>query len=197
MYLKIDQKKIAKADLALIVKALKEGKVIVYPTDTIYGLGCRADDKKAILKIKKIKQRDRNKPLLIIVSSFSMANKYCFIPKKQAAALKKIWSGKRPTSVILRHRKKLSDELAPKQSTLAVRLPKCDFLRKIVRMMGVPLVSTSFNVSGQPVWNEVGHLADKKNKSGGPELIVDGGVLNNQASRIIDLTGEELKIVRQ
>jgi len=197
MYLKINQKKITSADLALIVKALKAGKVIVYPTDTIYGLGCRADDVKAILKIKKIKQRDRHKPLLIIVSSFSMARKYCFIPNKQAAALKKIWLGKRPTSIMLRHRKLLSDELAPKQSTLAVRLPKSDFLRRIVRMTGVPLVSTSFNISGQPVWNEVSNLADKKSKPGGPDLIIDGGVLNNQASQIIDLTGEELKIVRQ
>lgn len=197
MYLKINQKKITSADLALIVKALKAGKVIVYPTDTIYGLGCRASDVKAIKKIKKIKHRDLNKPLVIIVSSLNMAKKYCFISHKQELVLKKIWQAKRPTSVILRHRNLLPDELAPKQSTLAVRLPKNDFLRKIVKMVGVPLVSTSFNISGQPVWNEVNFLADQQPGRSGLDLVVDGGKLDNQASRIVDLTGKTIKVIRQ
>ncbi len=197
MYLKIDSHKITSAESALIVKSLRLGEVMVYPTDTIYGLGCLATNAKAINKIKIIKKRDKNKPLLILVSSLHMAKKYCFISKKQEFSLKKIWKSKRPTSVILRHRNLLPKELNPKQEGIAVRLPKSDFLRKIIKTIGVPIVSTSFNVSGEPVWNEVSFLSKKRFKKNDPELVIDGGILNNQASRLINLINGEIKIIRQ
>jgi len=197
MYLKINPKKISSTELALIVKTLTRGEVIVYPTDTIYGLGCLASNVKAINKIKAIKKRDRNKPLLILVSSLYMAKKYCFISRKQELILKELWSLKRPTSVILKHRNLLPQELIPKQSGIAVRLPKSDFLRKMIRATGAPIVSTSFNISGQPVWNEVTFLANKKLTKNDPDLIIDGGALNNPASKIIDLMGSEIKILRK
>lgn len=197
MYLKINQNKTTSAELALIVKALHQGKIIIYPTDTIYGLGCLATKAEAINKIKAIKKRDANKPLLILVSSLYMAKRYCFVSKKQEIILRELWNGHRPTSVILRHRKLLPQELNPKQEGLAVRLPKSDFLRKIIRTSGVPLVSTSFNISGQPVWNQVSFLADKKLGKADPDLIIDGGKLNHKASRIVDLTSLKLKIIRK
>ena len=197
MYLKINQNKTTSAELALIVKTLHQGKVIVCPTDTIYGLGCLATDAKAINKIKAIKKREANKPLLILVSSLYMAKRYCFISKKQEIVLKELWQGRRPTSVILKHRNLLPKELNPKQEGLAVRLPKSDFLRKMIRTSGIPLVSTSFNISGQPVWNQVSFLADKKLSKNDPDLIIDGGKLDNKASRIIDLTSPEIKIIRK
>lgn len=197
MYLKVNPKKIISADLALIVKSLKNGEVIVYPTDTIYGLGCLANNSQAIKKIKKIKKRDESKPLLILVSSLNMAKKYCFVSKKQELILKKIWVSTRPTSVVLRHRKLLAKELTPNCEGLAIRLPKSDFLRKMVKMARVPVVSTSFNLSGQPVLNQVDFLANKPISKKDPELIVDGGILNNQASKIVDLMGEKIKIIRK
>jgi len=197
MYLKVNPKKIISADLALIVKSLKNGEVIVYPTDTIYGLGCLANNSQAINKIKKIKKRDESKPLLILVSSLNMAKKYCFVSKRQELILKKIWASARPTSVVLRHRNRLAKELSPNQAGLAIRLPKSNFLRKMVKMAQIPVVSTSFNLSGQPVLNQVDFLANKPVRKNDPELIVDGGTLNNQASKIVDLMGEKIKIIRK
>lgn len=197
MYIKINPKKILSAELALIVKSLKQGKVIVYPTDTIYGLGCLATNSKAIKKIKLIKKREQNKPFLVLVSSLYMAKKYCHISKKQEIILRQVWTAARPTSVVLKHRNLLSGELVPENAGLAVRLPKSDFLRKIVRQAGAPIVSTSFNISGEPVWNQVDFLADKKLKKENPELIIDGGPLNNRASRLIDLRDEQIKIIRK
>lgn len=197
MYLKINQKKITSAELALIIKSLNRGEVMVYPTDTIYGLGCLATDVKAIKKIKVIKKRDENKPFIILVSSLYMAKKYCFVSKKQELILKELWSGRRPTSVILKQRNLLPIELIPKQKGIAVRLPKSDFLRKMIRTSGTPIVSTSFNVSGEPVWNQVAFLADKKLTKADPDLIIDGGELNNKASKIIDLTSGVIKVIRK
>ena len=197
MYLKINPKKITNAELTVIVKALESGEVIVYPTDTIYGLGCLATDEKAINKIKLIKKRDENKPLLVLVSSLNMAKKYCIINSKQALILKNLWALNRPTSVILRHRNLLANELNPKQIGLAIRLPKSDFLRKMIRRVKVPIVSTSFNLSGEPVLNRVDFLADKVFGKNYPDLIIDGGMLKNRASKIVDLMGDHLKIIRK
>ncbi|MEI6835842.1 MAG: L-threonylcarbamoyladenylate synthase [Candidatus Falkowbacteria bacterium] len=197
MYLKINPKKITGAETALIVKSLMAGEVIVYPTDTIYGLGCLATNEKAIKKIKAIKKREASKPLLILVSSLNMAKKYCFISKKQEIILKKVWANNRPTSVILKQRNLLAKELAPDQKGLAIRLPKSDFLRKIIRMVRVPIVSTSFNLSGEPVLSQVDFFANHILTKNDPNLIVDSGTLNNQASKIVDLMSGELIIVRQ
>ena len=148
-------------------------------------------------KIKTIKKRDKNKPLLVLVSSLNMAKKYCFISKKQEVILKQLWTSSRPTSVILRHRNLLSKDLVPKHKGLALRLPKSDFLRKMIRRVGAPIVSTSFNLSGESVFNQVGFLADKALNKQDPELIIDGGVLNGEASQIVDLTENNIKIVRK
>ena len=77
--IRIDLKKTDKKIIGLIADYLNMEKVIAYPTDTIYGLGSRADSKKAIKKIFKIKQRKSDQPLLMLVSSIGMAKKYCSI----------------------------------------------------------------------------------------------------------------------
>lgn len=192
MYLKIDPLKTSSALRALIVNYLRGEKIIVYPTDTIYGLGCLATNQKAILKIRRIKKRSANKPFIILVSSLKMAKDYCYISQKQELILKKIWQQKRPTSVILRAKNNLPEEIISKNQTLAVRLPKSNFLRKIIRASGVPLVSTSFNLSGEPVYQEISQAL----KIRGVDLFLDAGHLKQQASKIIDLTSEALKIIR-
>lgn len=197
MYLKVDVKKISRKQLEMISEALGASKVIAYPTDTIYGLGCLATDDKAIKKIKKIKQREASKPLLVLVSSLAMAKKYCLISKNKELLLKKIWSESRPTSVILRHRNLLSKELAKEQDGLAVRLPKSEFLRKIVRRIKVPLVSTSFNISGEPAVDRVDNYKAPKGQKNVPDLIVDGGTLKGRASRLADLRGKKIIILRK
>jgi L-threonylcarbamoyladenylate synthase len=197
MYLKIENKEINKYDLDSIVRILKQGGVIVYPTDTIYGLGCLASNSKAIKKIKAIKKREASKPLLVLVSSLAMVKKYCHLSRNKELVLKDIWQEARPTSIILEHRNLLSKELVDKHDGLAVRLPKSDFLLKIVRRIKEPLVSTSFNLSGEPVLNRVDNLHFNWSKNEAPNLIVDGGVLKNKASKLLDLRGDKILILRK
>ncbi len=196
MYLKIDIKKIKEQDLKLIVKVLTEGGVIAYPSDTIYGLGCLATNTQAIKKIKDLKKREASKPLLVLVSSLTMAKRYCYISKDKELILKKIWLESRPSSVILKHRSLLSSELVDQNNGLAIRLPKGNFLGKIIRRIKVPLVSTSFNVSGQPVIERVDNLDFNKDKIT-PDLVIDGGILKGKASRLLDLRGEKILILRK
>jgi len=218
--IKIDSKKPAKAEIDLIVDYLKRGKVIVYPTDTIYGIGCAAADKKAINRIYKIKKRSKKKPLLILVSSLAMAKKYCRINKKQEKYLRKVWAGKlklksdfghpksdfvagpSPVSVILKSRGVLPKELAGGGDSLAVRLPNSELLVKIIRETGVPIVSTSLNISGKENLTNVGEIGryfgkKKKNNERLPDLAVDAGELASKPSKLIDLTDiNNIKILR-
>lgn len=225
--IKINLKKISNKEINFIVECLKKGKVIIYPTDTIYGLGCVADNVKAIKKIYKIKKRGAKKPLLVLVDSLKMADKYCKIDKEQEKFLKSAWPG--PVTVILEHKNKLPKVLTSVKKTLAVRLPKNDFLIKIIKRIKVPLVSTSVNISREKNLVRVDDV-DKYFKSppspfvkggkngrtphtpppirrtsliGGaktemPDLIIDAGKLRGKASVIVDATDvKNIKIIRK
>jgi len=167
------------------------------PTDTIYGLSCRADKAAAVAKIFSLKERDKNKPLLVLVSSLSMAKRFCRINRLQAEALKNIWKQARPTSVLLLHRGLLPANLTAGSPYLAVRLPKSIFLRKIVRAVGVPLVSTSANFSGREILNAAAAIIAFK-KEPRPDLIVAGSQKMKRPSRLLVLSANgDFKILRK
>ncbi|MFA5247834.1 MAG: L-threonylcarbamoyladenylate synthase [Patescibacteria group bacterium] len=193
--IKINIDNFKKQEIDLVVDFLKKGKVIVYPTDTIYGLGCLATDKKAIDKIYRIKKREKKKPLIIFVSDFKMLAKYSIFDSVQKKFLKQIWPG--PISVILNKKGKLLDELSGGLSSVAVRLPKSRFLTKIIKGVGCPLVSTSLNLSGEKPLYKVDDL-DEFFKGLKPDLIVDFGVKYSQPSKLIDLRDiNDIKILRK
>lgn len=207
--IKINFKRPCKKEVDLIVNFLNRGQIIVYPTDTIYGLGCLATDRKAIRRIFKIKRREKRKPLLVLVDSLKMVKKYCYVSKEQEKYLRKIWpiktlsvfkghrvSRARPVSVILKSRKKLPKELTGGKDGVAARLPKNNFLIKIIKKIGVPLVATSVNVSGEKNLYNVSNI-EKYFKKHKPDLAADAGELKGKPSRLIDLRNiDRIKIVR-
>ncbi len=178
------------AIISLIAGSLKRGGVAVLPTDTIYGLSCRADHPKAVKRIFSLKKRSAKKPLIVLVSSLAMLKKYVFLSKRQGIILKRLWGTKsRPTTVILRHRGLLAPEITASSDGLAVRLPKSKLLIKILRATKAPLVSTSLNLSGgENIYNlkqlpEIFPASARR-----PDLVLDNGVnRNKKPSRLIDL----------
>ena len=193
--IKINLNKISRKEIGLIVDFLKRGKVIVYPTDTVYGLGCSAVNKRAIKKIFAIKKREKRKPMIILVSSLGMLNKYCFVSKRQNDILKKYWPA--PITFILKSRNILPKELTGGTDSIAARLPKKLFLIKIKKKTGVPIVSTSANISGEKNLDNVKSIEKyfKKNKL---DLAVNGGILKGRPSRVVDLRDiGNIKILRK
>ncbi len=177
-------------DVSAIFAKLKSGAVGVFPTDTVYGLGGRADKLTVIKKVYRIKKRDKKKPLLILVSSFAMAKKYVKINREQENWLKRSWPGK--LTAVLPDRGVLSPELAGDGGKLGVRFPDNDFLIKLIRRLQAPLIATSANVSDQP------SVLDAKDIKVKADFIVDGGKLpQSKESTVADLTEEEIKILRQ
>ncbi len=194
--IKIDIDNIKKSDIEAIVSELKNGKVIAYPTDTIYGLGCLASDSKAIKKIRLIKGRDKNNPMLVLVKCFSMLRKYFQVDKRQMEYLKNVWPG--PVSVILKQKGFFDKELLGAATDAAVRLPKSDFLVKMIRGVGEPIVSTSLNLSGRKPIDNPGDI-EKKLGRFKPDLVIDiGKKLVGSPSRLVDIRDmDNIKIIRK
>lgn len=199
-YLKIKLDDVSEKQINLITDYFQAGKIVVYPTDTVYGLGCLAIDKEAIDKIFEIKNREKSKSLLILAGSLAILKKYCCLDREQEKYLKKIRAGKRPISVILKKKKNLPQELTGGGETVAIRwpdLPKGNFLIKILNRVNQPIVSTSLNISGEKILGRVDGL-DHYFQKAKPDLVVDAGVVKNKPSRLIDIKDlDNIKILRK
>lgn len=193
-------KKINKAQVDLAISYFNIGKVVVYPTDTVYGLGCLATDAKAIKKIYAIKKREKNKPLLILAKNLETIKKYCFLNKKQENYIKEARLEGKPVSFVLKKKGKLPKELSGGKDSIAVRLPdllKNHFLTKILEGVEGPIVSTSFNISGKKI---LGDLRDLENyfKEEKPDLVIDAGIIKTEPSRLVDIRDlDDIKILRK
>ena len=182
-----------------IVKELKKGKVIVCPTDTVYGLIADATNKKAVEKVFKIKKRPKNKPLPIFVKDIKMAKKLAKINEEQEKFLKKVWPGK--VTVVLKAKssiKKLKIFGVDKR-TIALRVPNHKLILNLLRKMNKPLTGTSANISGQPASTKIKEILKQfKNQKPQPDLIIDAGNLpKSKPSIIVDLTTLPIKILRE
>jgi L-threonylcarbamoyladenylate synthase len=134
-------------DLKNALEYLNKGKVILYPTDTIWGLGCDATREESVKKIFKIKKREESKSLIILVNSMEMLKKYI---KKFPSKVTCVLNGtSRPTSVIYKNPVGLAKPVIADNNTVAIRIVKDKFCYNLIQEFGKPLVSTSANYSGK------------------------------------------------
>lgn len=129
------------------LKILKQGGIILYPTDTIWGIGCDATNFKAIEKIYKLKHRSESKSLICLVSDLKMLNFYIQdIPETAYNILK---YADKPTTIIYDKPIRVAQNLIAKNNTLAIRIVKHDFCSQLINKLRRPIVSTSANISEQ------------------------------------------------
>ena len=164
-------------------------KTFIYPTETFYALGCRADCNDAIEKIYNLKQREKNKPLLVLVENWEMLKKYASITKLQFKSienfLKLIGTGR--CTVILKTKGLLSKKLNPEGEKIGFRITSHPLAKKLLRFAQVPLVATSANLSGQPAvtnWRKLSTSFQEK-----VDFILDGGdTFGGKPSSLLDLS---------
>ncbi|QQX76757.1 MULTISPECIES: L-threonylcarbamoyladenylate synthase [Aequorivita] len=126
---------------------LKKGGIILYPTDTVWGIGCDATNAQAIEKVFKLKNRSDKKSLICLVSDFKMLNEYVEnVPEVAYDILK---YAKKPTTIIYDNPIRVAENIIAEDNSLAIRVPKDEFCKKLIQKMRRPLVSTSANVSGE------------------------------------------------
>jgi len=181
------------------MKVIRQGGVIVCPTDTVYGLIADAKNKKAVKKIFKIKKRKEEKPIPIFVRDLKMAKSLVLINKFQEKLLKKVWPGK--VTVLLKA-KKLTKKIFPKsiissENKIGLRIPNYKIINRLLRILNRPLTGTSANISGKPPSTKIKEILKQfKNQKYKPDLILDAGNLKlSLSSTIIDL--ENFKIFRE
>jgi len=191
------------SDFLELIDNFKKSKAIAILSDTVYGLSCKLDKKEAIDKICKIKNRKIEKNLLVLLSDLKMLKKYFFLNKEQELYLKNYYKdkNKRPCSFILRPKNSLLRNFPDNynKEENALRLPKNNFLIKIIKYLGTPIISTSCNLSGEKNLNNfktiISFFKDKEHK---PDLIVKyDSRPKKKASRIIDIRDiNNIKIIR-
>ena len=156
-----------------LLETLKSGGIILYPTDTIWGIGCDATDDEAVMKIFKIKNRDQNKPLIIMVESEKSLQDLVEVP---AIAWDIMDLSEKPITIVYDAPKGISKNLLAEDGSIGIRLVKDEFCKRLISKLNKPIVSTSANFSGekspksfadisQKLINEVDAVAeDQKNR---------------------------------
>jgi L-threonylcarbamoyladenylate synthase len=173
-------------------EVIKDGGIAVFPTDTVYGIGCDPYNKKSVEKIYEIKSRDIWKPVPVLTYSIETANKICHIDKFTKKIVEKFWPG--PLTIIL----KLTDEKLKGSLNLndkiAVRVPNHKCTLELLKKCNF-LVGTSANISGCAPYTDPDECF--KNLQG-HDIFVDGGTITSRAvSTIIEIENERIKIIRE
>jgi L-threonylcarbamoyladenylate synthase len=176
------------------IAILKNGGVIAFPTDTVYGLGASSDIDAAVERVYRIKGRPRHMALPLLLANVSQLDKVAVsIPASARLLADKFWPG--PLTLVLPKSDAVSDIISGDGATVAVRVPPPPNPTALARGLGTPIVGTSANLSGQPsaltaeeARNQLGDKVD---------LIIEGDCPGGRESTVVDLTGESPVILRQ
>ena len=136
-----------KEDIEKALEVLKSGGVILYPTDTIWGLGCDATNKDAVEKIYKIKQRSDTKSLLVLLDNEGKLPSY--VQEIPDVAWDLIELSEKPLTIIYSDAKNLASNLIADDGSVGIRIPKDQFCQRLIQRFKKPIVSTSANISGE------------------------------------------------
>jgi len=172
-----------KSDITNIIPRLNAGQVGMLPTDTLYGLSCLALNKSAVEKIYRIKKRDDNKPLIVLIDSIESIKDFGIsLTKAQKVFLEKNWPNK--LTVVLKCNSAQYEYIHRGKNSIGFRLPDDAWLKNLLSETG-PLVSTTVNISGEPAINSINEAV----KLFGVviDFYVEAGTLESQPSTIIEL----------
>ena len=174
-------------------EVIKSGGIVVFPTETVYGLGANALDPSAVKKIFEAKGRPQDNPLIVHISDLSELEALAVRTDVGDALASAFWPG--PMTLVLKKRPSVSDQVTAGLSTVAVRLPSNRYARMLISASGVPIAAPSANLSGSPSPTTAARVLSDLN--GKVPIILDGGSSDiGLESTVIDATGETATILR-
>lgn len=182
--------------MRLIKKAtdvLRDGGVIIYPTDTVYGLGCDLSNKRGIERIYEIKRRNKKRPLSFVCSDLKHISQYALVTDYAYKTMKRFLPG--PYTFILEASRLVPKMILPKRPTTGIRVPANEICLALIRELGQPIISTSVQtLEGEDLGNPAiineyfGRIVD---------LIIDGGTIVPEPSSIISLVDDTIEVIRK
>jgi len=181
---------ISKVDITALARRVKAGEVFIYPTDTVYGIGCDALNEEAVKKVFEAKGRDFKKPLSVAFSDMKHLLRFVDINEEQRREMDAKLPG--PYTFVVKN-KHVPKIVTGGLDTVGVRIPKHDLIRELIRESGVPIVTTSTNLSGGPAPSHIYEIPDEIIEK--VSFVIDAGKSGSgKPSTIIDLTtGKKLR----
>ena len=176
-----------------IVEVLRSSGTVAFPTDTVFGLACLFDDEVAIDKVKKIKDRDKDKPLPMMCDSKEMIRKVAYTDERIERLIDAFCPG--PLTIIFNKREEVADYVTNGFKTIGIRVPDKKEILDVIKALGKPILVTSCNMSGEPSiksHKEICAIFDGK-----IDMIIKEDAKSEVASTIIDITKEPIKILRE
>ena len=179
--------------LARVVEILKDGGLIIYPTDTQYGLGCDLTNKKAIEKVYRLKQRSQKSPFSFVCADLTNISEYAKVSNFAYRTMRRLLPG--PYTFILNGTKLVPQLMLTKRHECGIRVPSHPIALELVTTLGRPIINTSASLEDQPVPTGPEEFADLfKNQV---DAIIDGGPVAGQPSTIISLIDDEPVVLRE
>ena len=174
------------------VEVLRRGGLVIYPTDTVYGLGCALSNKKGIERIYAIKRQNKKQPLSFICADLKDISSYAQVSDPAYKTLKHFLPG--PYTFILEASRLVPKIILPKRKTTGIRVPDNAICLALVRELGEPVISSSvknekdeFISDPRIIEEKFRHLVD---------LVIDGGILTPEPSSVISLIEDQIEVIR-
>jgi len=178
----------------LAVEVLKNGDILAFPTETVYGLGVRFDNKNSYDNLIKVKNRPSNKHFTLMVGNLECIEKYAHINLGIKRVIKKFMPGQ--ITIILKSKESVPEYVCGKECTIGIRCPNSDKLRKLINDVGVPLLVPSANKSGKTPCSSVEEVIKEFNNEF--EYVIDDIItMTNVPSTVIDFTNDEPRLIRE
>ncbi|NJD52443.1 MAG: threonylcarbamoyl-AMP synthase [Candidatus Methanoperedens sp.] len=174
-------------DIRKASEIIRNNGIVVYPTETVYGVGANIFSDIALEKVFAIKKRDRDKPVSVAVSDLKMMEDLVYIGKKERHFIEKFLPG--PVTVLLKKKDKVPGVLTSGSELVGIRFPAHETTIRLIQLAGVPITSTSANFSGEAPPRRVDEIRV------GADYIIDGGECKGEPSTVVDLVNR--KIIRK
>ncbi|MEW6427968.1 MAG: L-threonylcarbamoyladenylate synthase [Thermodesulfobacteriota bacterium] len=193
MYLNINPDNPQRRLLEPVVEAMRQGAVICYPTDTVYGIGCDIYNQKAVKRIFQIKRRAADKPFSFMCADLKDVSTYCHISNLAYRIMRKCLPG--PYTFVLPAMKIVPKIMMTRQKTVGIRVPDNAICRELVALLGNPVVTTSALLPGEEDFVSEPYMVEEKFAKL-VDVIIDGGSVFPTPSTVVSLVGEEPEVLR-
>jgi L-threonylcarbamoyladenylate synthase len=181
--------------LVLAAEVIQAGGIIVYPTETLYGIGCNAMHPRALQRVQDLKKRAEAKPILVLLRSKSdLLPLVREIPRAAEALMEAFWPG--PLTLVFPASENVPAELTQGKGTIGVRVPGCVVCLRLLELAGVPITSTSANLSGDAPLDTIASM--RSVLTPGIDLYLDAGLLpQSKPSTVVDVNSSPPRILRE
>ena len=174
------------------VEILRGGGIVIYPTDTVYGMGCDLFNKKGVERIYEIQRRDRKQPLSFLCADLKDISRYARVSDDAYKIMKRLLPG--PYTFVLEASRLVPKIILPKRLTTGIRIPDNRICQALVAEMGSPVISTSVKDGGGELLSDPRMIEELFGKR--VDMIIDGGIIAAAPSSVVSLLAEGIEVIR-